>query len=110
MMALLSQTCKVVKQTTSLDSVGRPTYTITTVHESLRCRIDPLRYRSFESIDPGAKESVHRIAVYIEYVNNITQDMEIIIDGKTYNIISVNEISGIIGHHLEIEASLGINT
>lgn len=108
--ALYTSRCTITKQTSVTDSVGRPTYTSVNHKEDVRCRLDPIRLRSQEVSEPGAAQSILRAMIYAEDVPDITPDMQIVLDGKTYNIISINPIGGLVANsHLEIEVNLIIN-
>ncbi len=102
---LFSQICTIQKKVAVLDSVGRPSsYTLTDVHTSVRCRHDPLRFRSRERTEAGASQAIMQEMIFTEYFDDITADMLVLIGTQTYEIISVNTISNNVkGHHLELE-------
>lgn len=102
--------CTITKQTKTVDNIGRPTYTAENVHENTRCRLDPVRFRSLERAEAGSAQSVLRAMIYTEYFSDMTPDMQILLNGNSYNIISINPIDGmVVGSHLEIEVNLITN-
>ncbi len=109
---LFSQRCTIQQKIAILDSVGRPSsYTLTDVHTSVKCRHDPLRFRSRERTEPGASQSILQEMIFTEYFDDVTADMVVLIGTQTYEIISVNPIrNNVKGHHLEIEVVHSENT
>ena len=108
--AYFTNRCIINRQVSVADGIGRPTYTITIYKENVRCRLDPIRFRSQEISEPGAAQSVLRAMIYTEFVPGVTPDMQIVLDTNTYNIISVNPIDGlVVNSHLEIEVNLVTN-
>ncbi len=103
--ALLSQICTIQKQVIgSNDAAGRPTYTLTTVHANVKCRHDPLRFRSRERTEPGANQAIMQEMIFTEYFTDVTSDMKILLGTQTYEIISISPIrNNVQGNHLEIE-------
>lgn len=102
---LFSQTCTIQKKVAVLDSIGRPSsYTLTEVHANVKCRHDPLRFRSRERTESGSNQAIMQEMIFTEYFTDVTADMLILIGSQTYEIVSVSPIlNNIIGHHLEIE-------
>jgi hypothetical protein len=108
--ALYTSRCIITKQTSAKDTVGRVTYTSVNHKEDVRCRLDSLRFRSQEVSEPGTVQSILRAMIYTEPIPGITPDMQIVLNGNTYNIISINSMDGlVVDSHLEIEVNLITN-
>ena len=135
MVSFFVQSCDILKSVATPAEVGQSDlaskrdYTNEVVVADLSCRIDPVRFRSRESMNnewPGvARELEFHSMIYTDWTEEtITNDMRIrvrkyygVVDVANdnnnyewYNIVSVNRVtSGIEGHHLEIEVYAGLN-
>ncbi len=108
---LFSDICTIQKQVAVKGDIGRPIYTLTTVHENVRCRHDSLRFRSRERTESGADQAIMQEMIFTEFFDDVTADMKILIGTQTYEIIAISPVTnGIKGHHLEIEVVHSENT
>ena len=81
------------------------------MYTDLKCKRDPFRFRSQEAPNPGSNQQSRREMVFTDYKTDITADMRLVMDGITFDIVSVNPArTGLFaGHHLEIEVRVAEN-
>ena len=106
MISFLDESCEVRKATEkTTTSKGKvPGYEWTT-HTTLRCKYDPRRRRSSESITQTGRVTIDRVTFFTAYNDTVTSDMIIIFDDETYRIEDVTKMRRYgVGHHLEIVA------
>ena len=112
MVSFLVQTAQVLKvsRNNQNDVLGKPVFRDEIV-TTLKCRVDPVRFRSREYVQQHVRELEFHQMVYTECTDKVlTQDMRLLIDGIYFNIVSVDIVtSGVNCHHLEIEVYKGFN-